>query len=615
MAGILIDTFRGMLPRYGVEQLPDGYAETAIDCLLLSGELRPLHRPERVGVVHGNTTRAKAAFNLIDDTGADGYYYGFSDPFVSLVRAPLVNDAYNRYYWTSDVDVPRYAPFTNIESGGTLYKLGVPPPTDPCTVTPSGAGTAYRAYTYTFVSSFGEESATPGATVAEGDPANSWTIGGMDSTVPDSTDRTITGKHVYRTVVAADGSVEYYRVTTDPIAISLTTYVDSAPDSEVLDNPQLESANWDPPPNNLRGLVAHANGFLAGYVDQTVYLSVPYRPHAWPLSYALAIDSPIVGLETVGDSILIMTRSYAYSYTGNVPSAMAFRRVTSVPRPCLSRRGIVAAQQGVIFPSSDGLVMATATAADVITAPIITKDEWNSTFAPSNIIAAIDEASYVAYFSARDGFYIALTESPPYVGRMRSSVDIDALRSDSYKDEVIALSNNEAIVWNPANGAGYDYTWRSKVYVVPNPTNLSSGIIHVIAESPYSEETLNSVRAWNAERISLHPLGPVNGNAVNMAYPVLMTTEPPLGLDAPHTGDPSGQVLFNVSGLSDFGNAYVSLTLIADEYTVFNGAVPLNTSFRLPGGYKASRFQVEIRSNVAIRRVLLGSTGLALKGA
>jgi hypothetical protein len=48
MTSIVIDEFGGMMPRYGEQELPQHASSDAENCLLLSGELRPLRKPQLI---------------------------------------------------------------------------------------------------------------------------------------------------------------------------------------------------------------------------------------------------------------------------------------------------------------------------------------------------------------------------------------------------------------------------------------------------------------------------------------------------------------------------------------------------------------------------------------
>lgn len=45
MTSIILRKFAGMNPRRAAQKLPDNMSTDAANCLLLSGELRPLHKP------------------------------------------------------------------------------------------------------------------------------------------------------------------------------------------------------------------------------------------------------------------------------------------------------------------------------------------------------------------------------------------------------------------------------------------------------------------------------------------------------------------------------------------------------------------------------------------
>lgn len=48
MTSIVLYEFGGMIPRSGDEFLPNENATDAKNCILLSGELRPLHAPSKL---------------------------------------------------------------------------------------------------------------------------------------------------------------------------------------------------------------------------------------------------------------------------------------------------------------------------------------------------------------------------------------------------------------------------------------------------------------------------------------------------------------------------------------------------------------------------------------
>lgn len=59
MTSIVLEEFGGMLPRLGDEFLPDDKATDAENCILLSGELRPLHAPSKLEDFYPAATHAE----------------------------------------------------------------------------------------------------------------------------------------------------------------------------------------------------------------------------------------------------------------------------------------------------------------------------------------------------------------------------------------------------------------------------------------------------------------------------------------------------------------------------------------------------------------------------
>ncbi|MGL1400235.1 hypothetical protein ACSTI4_24935, partial [Vibrio parahaemolyticus] len=76
---------------------------------------------------------------------------------------------------------------------------------------------------------------------------------------------------------------------------------------------------YNPPPAGLRGLTAMPNGMMAAFDGKDLYFCEPYLPHAWPASYTLTTDFPIVGLGAFGTSLVVMTTGNLYLVSGTAP--------------------------------------------------------------------------------------------------------------------------------------------------------------------------------------------------------------------------------------------------------------------------------------------------------
>ena len=124
MTNLALEQFGGMMPRYGVQRLPNTAAGVTENALLLSGELRPLHAMQVVVDLRSvGHTIERIYRGLYSDGSAT--WVTFDDSTVDFAKGPLINDAFDRYYWTSENDVPRYNTLQRIDNGDPPYLLCV----------------------------------------------------------------------------------------------------------------------------------------------------------------------------------------------------------------------------------------------------------------------------------------------------------------------------------------------------------------------------------------------------------------------------------------------------------------------------------------------------------
>src|SRR5215468_4602092 len=149
-----------------------------------------------------------------------------------------------------------------------------------------------RAYTYTWVNEFGEESAPALPVIGAGNANAIWNIGNIkDPPTAAANQPAWSKKYLYRTLSGETGETTYYRVTT--VALGTLTYADDTSkitDAILANNLTLESTSWQPPPTDLQGMIAMPNGFLIGFKGNNIYMSEAYHWHAWPEEYKYATE-------------------------------------------------------------------------------------------------------------------------------------------------------------------------------------------------------------------------------------------------------------------------------------------------------------------------------------
>ncbi len=231
-----------------------------------------------------------------------------------------------------------------------------------------------RAYVYTFVSDWGEEGMPSDPT----EPTDIRYDSGVELTIPTSVASPFNGYinrvRIYRTATGTQGAEFFYvGEASIPTPGNPVTFVDDV--EPIALGEVLPSTDWAMPPNKLQGLVQMPNGFLAGFVGNTLYFSEPYMPHAWPDRYRKTVTDDIVGIAVYGQTLVVATKGQPYIVTGTDPGSVSAAKL-DVYAPCLSKSGVCSIGMGVAYPSYDGMVVVSASGAQVVTQNHFTKTQW-----------------------------------------------------------------------------------------------------------------------------------------------------------------------------------------------------------------------------------------------
>lgn len=403
MAVIKLEAFGGMLPAVDDRLLPENAAAYSRDAYLYSGALIGWRTPKSLFNLVSSTTRM--AFRIPQDNAQTAitdasYWLEFADVDTDVVRTPVIDDSFQRYYFASPSVRPKYNTLARIAASSSAWYLGVPAPTNAPAVSPGG-GTGLnlasaRAYVYTYVTAYGEESAPSPPLVQNGYVDDTWVV---TVTAPDANDmgvnRNITETNIYRTVTATDGTASFFLV--DTIAAAVTTYNDTISDDIIAENVELPSTTWTPPPDDLQGIIQGANGMVVGFRENEVWFSEPFRPHTFPSAYTLTTEFPIVGLGVCGQAIIVCTMGFPVVLTGASPSGIS-SNVIHKAEPCTSRGSIRSSADAVYYTSPNGLQAVTpyGTISNT-TEKWITRDKWSSLAPLRSVRAVMNGPAYFAF--------------------------------------------------------------------------------------------------------------------------------------------------------------------------------------------------------------------------
>lgn len=510
MATLKLIQFSGEVPRVLPRLLPDMGAQLAENVRLENGGLLPIRRARAVHTIVGL------------DEGAVETIYKHGDEWLAwetVVNAAPGPVAQDRLYYTGD-GVPK------MRVDGDVYELAVPFPTGALTATPSGTGTGdiiTRVYAYTYVTDFGEESEPcPISNEIDWQDGITVTLSGF-ATAPIG--RNITKQRIYRlqSSVAAGTDLFLIAERTD----TASNYVDTVGVDDFSE--PLPSKDWNAPPDELEGLTALTNGMMAAFVGKDLYFCEPWQPHAWPEKYILTMDYPIVALGAYGTTLVVMTEGNPYIVDGSAPEFMQQLKL-ELNLPCINARGVVDLGYAVAYPSYDGLVLVAGGQANVVTMPLLARNDWLKT-SPTSFVAGQYSGRYFASFeyvddldvAHRGTFILDVSGATPFL--MRGARYADACFYSITESALYMLDGLTIYEWD-ALGETYEImSWSSKEFILPMP--VSYGAIMIDSDSRLSAEEeaaqeaeAAAIAASNAALFALASIGgEINGAAYNV-YPV-----------------------------------------------------------------------------------------------
>lgn len=199
MTAIGIKAFRGSVPRISPRLLQPNQAQRAWNCRITAGRLDPVRKPLLVSTISSITGAIRTLYRYRHfQSGVPIENWLVWNVDANVVRSPIANDDRGAFYFTAEDNEPRVSDYATAITGtaypAAWYALGVPNPTAAPSVTVSGgaAPVETRAYVYTFVTPWGEESGpSPASAVLSGNINGTWALTGLQTAPPNT--GTVTG--------------------------------------------------------------------------------------------------------------------------------------------------------------------------------------------------------------------------------------------------------------------------------------------------------------------------------------------------------------------------------------------------------------------------------------
>lgn len=466
---ITLANFAGVAPKLAPYMLQPNQAQVASNTRLWTGALEALPAKSTIKTGVGGTIKSIYRFGQ-DTPGDSNYWFTWADD-VHVVKGPIAGDTTERTYFTGN----GYPKVTNNALAlssqpypSAAYRLGVPAPTHSPLLAVNNAGDTTetletRAYVYTYVTAWGEEGQPSDPELVNLYPVSqsvTLTLGSVPSG-----NYNLSKVRIYRTAVGSAGT-NYYFVA--EVSLATSSFTDTVAGTD-LGEP-IPSLTWTMPPDDLDGLTALPNGFLAGFSGRDVYFSEAYYLHAWPIEYMQSVDYPIVGLGQFGQSLVVLTTGSPYMLTGSDPSSMTLQKL-DFEQACVSVKSICRLGAGVVYASPDGLAYIGSDGMNLLTDQFFTRKEWQS-LNPSTIVAEQHDNRYYAFFDdgvTKGGFILdPKSNGSPFIF---TNQYFDGLYNDLRNDALYGIY--QGTISKLEGGTSLlTYTWRSKQFLLPRPQNF-----------------------------------------------------------------------------------------------------------------------------------------------
>lgn len=514
-----------------------------------AGNLTPWRHPLTVATVpNGRQT----IYRMGRDVASDAEYWLSWPGVVHAVRGSESGNTTERTFYTGD-GAPKVtdnimalpsAPYPT-----TSRPLGVPAPVTPVLVlADAGAWTGDTVtyfYTYTFVTDWGWESApAPPSLQHERKSDATATLSGFDA--PPAGNYAVNRIRIYRTQTGSSGATEFFLLREIPLGTTSTT-----DDNRTLGE-VLTTTTWLTPPTALSHLTAMWNGMLAG-IDESghVRFCEPYVNYAWPIAYdAVPPDSKAVALGVFGQSLLVLTTGRPLLVQGSSPDSMD-QLPLDIPQACIAPRSVASMGAGVAWASNDGLCWYGVNGGRILTAgdpnrnlpPLMKREQWLA-LNPASMIGCMYEGLYLCSYDAGEGRRSFLIDPMNPTGLYFLDVGFEAMHFDELQDQLYIRSGTSVQRWDA--GSTMTVQARSKEHRTPRPMNFG-----------YAEVTADQ-----------YPLT-VHFDCVNM---------PPVDV-------------------AKLVAAIPFLTAPNPTTLRYTANVESRRAFRLPSGWTADDFQIEVQTN------------------
>ena len=261
--------------------------------------------------------------------------------------------------------------------------------------------------------------------------------------------------------------------------MATASYVDTKTQDQLGE--VLLTEGWIAPPAAMKGLKMLPNGVAVGFKGNTVYMSEPNLPHAWPHQYPFNND--IIGLGVTRQGVVVITTGYPILLTGADPGAMSSERFDT-PQAGVSKQAIVDTLDGTLYATPDGIWMIGSGGARSMTDKRMTATQWRA-YNPSSMRFALHDSRLHVFYTTTGGtrgmliFDFSGQGAELTTSDFSSDAAVTAAHVDPVTDTLYVAKGTNILRFN--KGSPLTATWRTKKVRLPLPTNLGFAAVDATA--------------------------------------------------------------------------------------------------------------------------------------
>ena len=393
---IKLHTFKGQNKLYPAYAMPIELGQQAVNTYIEDGTLKPMLGDTTFNLPVGTTvpSNTKTVYKHKNINTAETEWHFFTDQR-PVVRHPVGTDTLQRIYYISDgkLKVKRFDWPDELD-----VLMPQPNPQNQLTVAISDGGTGDRSrfIAFSFVNTFGEESALSltdsgtgsyqyGNYYIEGltDTSSITVTWNADTIIPSGGiyDDNITKIRFYMTPVTT--SADDYRFAGEALITDENITIENAGTdisiSEIVTSPVRLTYN-DYETVTLLGVCKTSFGSIITWDAGNIYVSDMKHPYIFSALSTYSIESEILSVNSFGNSFLVTTTTNPFILTGTDPTAMLTEKAEQA-RGCLNKNCIVDMGSFICVPTDEGIYKIGTGTFELATKEMFSLNNWKDIIA------------------------------------------------------------------------------------------------------------------------------------------------------------------------------------------------------------------------------------------